>query len=111
MRSVELAYVFYAVSSVLPKICTMNQEGCSTSVLGFVSTAKHMQQTSYARKCGVNGAPLYNVDVARVEFLGGTCVRRATACSLRRTRNDKIAAGLPVGQQSHCGLRRGTSTL
>ena len=32
---------------------------------------KHMQQTSYARKCGVSGAPLYNVDVARVKLVVG----------------------------------------
>ena len=28
---------------------------------------KHMQQTSYAHKCGVNSAPWYNVDVACVK--------------------------------------------
>ena len=65
---------------------------------------KHMQQTSYAHKCGANGAPLYNVDVARVEVCSGTCARLVTPSSLRRTRNDKVATGLPVEQQSHRGL-------
>ena len=42
-RSVELVYVFQRTqtgSSVLPMICTLNKESCSTLGLGFVSNAK-----------------------------------------------------------------------
>ena len=108
--SIELVYVFQrtqAVSSVLPNICTMNEEGCSTSF----PMPKHMQQTSYARKYGVNGAPLYNVDVVRIRVHGGTCVRRVTPSSLHRTCNNKVATVLPLERRSHRGLWRATSTL
>ena len=43
LHSVELVYVFprtQAVSLVLPKICTMNEQGSLTLGLGFVSNAK-----------------------------------------------------------------------
>ena len=38
--SVELVYVFHAVSSVLPKIYTMNEEDCSTLGLGRLQHQK-----------------------------------------------------------------------
>ena len=65
---------------------------------------KHLQQIKLATHASaglLNGAQLYNVDVAHVEVRGGTCVRRDTLFSLRRTRNNKVATGLPVEQQSH----------
>ena len=68
-------------------------------------------RTSYALKCGVNGASLYNLDVARVEIRGGTCARWATPSSLCRTCNDKAVAKLQVEKQSHRGLRWATSML
>ena len=46
LRSVELVYVFprtQAVGLVLPKICTRNEEGCSTLGLGFISNAKSVR--------------------------------------------------------------------
>ena len=46
LLSIELVYVFprtEAVSSVLPKICTKNEERCLTLGLGFFSNAKHVR--------------------------------------------------------------------
>ena len=80
LHSVELVYVFHSVSSMLPKICTMNEESCSTLGLGFVSNAKTMQQTSYTRKCGVNGVPLLTLtlpaskSMVGLEFDGQLCL-------------------------------------
>ena len=46
-----------------------------------------------------------------VKVRGGSVLRWTTPSSLRRTRHDGVAMGLPIEQQSHCGLRRETSIL